>query len=57
MYCFKQKKLKCDGADEVGALLRTGAKVAMKKHTCIYKGAKECVVCKAFYDNFEQIQT
>ena len=53
MYCFKQKNVECSNADEVAALLRAGAKVAMKKHACIYKGATECVVCKVFYAHFK----
>ena len=31
--------VECSETDEVAASLRAGAKVAMKKHTCIYKGA------------------
>ena len=38
MYCFKQKNIECSGAEEAAALKRNGVKVALKKHTCIYKG-------------------
>ena len=53
MYCFKQKNIECTGAEEAAALKRNGVKVTLKKHTCIYKGAKECVMCKAFYASFK----
>ena len=53
MYCFKQKNIECTGAEEAAALKRNGVKVTLKKHTCIYKGAKECVTCKAFYASFK----
>lgn len=53
MYCSKQKAIECGSAEDVAALLRKGVKVPLKKHTCIYQGVKECVVCKAFYASFK----
>jgi hypothetical protein len=55
MYCFKQKVVECEDSDERTRLIRNGVKAPLLKHTSIHKGAKECSVCKEFYDSFKLI--
>jgi hypothetical protein len=53
MYCFKQKDIECTSADARARLQRTDVKVPLIKHTCIHEGAKDCSVCKEFYNAFK----
>jgi hypothetical protein len=53
MYCVKQKVVECESSDERTRLIRNGVKVPLIKHTSIHEGAKECSVCKEFYDSFK----
>lgn len=53
MYCHEQKAIEYDSPEEAAVLLSKGIRVPMKKHTCIHEGAKECVVCRAFYAAFK----
>jgi hypothetical protein len=53
MYCFKQKVVQCENSDERKRLIRNGVQVPFIKHTSIHEGAKECSVCKEFYDAFK----
>jgi transposase InsO family protein len=52
MYCAETKATEYDGAAEKAVLLEKGVTVPLPRHTCIYKGARECVVCKQFYADF-----
>jgi hypothetical protein len=49
MYCDKVKAEECENEEERSALIHRGVKIPMKKHACIYKGAKACDICKRFY--------
>lgn len=53
MYCDELKSAECDSAEECSALRRNGVQVPLKKHTCIYKGAKQCTTCMKFYEGFK----
>jgi hypothetical protein len=53
VYCFKQKSVECATSDERTRLICNGVKVPLIKHTSIHEGAKECSVCKEFYDAFK----
>jgi hypothetical protein len=55
MYCFKQKVVECENSDEKTRLIRNGVKVPLIKHKGIHEGAKECSVCKQFYDSSKYI--
>jgi hypothetical protein len=53
IYCFKQKVIECANSDERMQHIHNGVKVPLIKHTSIHEGAKECSVCKMFYDSFK----
>lgn len=53
MYSVQMKAKEFENAEQRSELLRTGVRVPMKKHACIYKGTKECEICKEFYSTFK----
>lgn len=53
MYGNKMKSEEYEVEEERSGLLHKGVQVPLEKHTCIYKGAKECVTCKKFYAAFK----
>lgn len=52
MYCHNMKKMEYSNDAEYSAV-RKLVQIPLKRHTCIYKGAKECAVCKDFQSSFE----
>jgi hypothetical protein len=53
MYCDRLKATEAESTEDCSALRRNGVQVPLRKHTCIYQGAKECVTCKKFYAAFK----
>ena len=53
MYCAKQKAAVYATEEEDAALQRTGLRVPLKQHACIYQGANKCAVCKEPYAGFQ----
>lgn len=53
MYCQKMKNIEYDTEEERQHLLSTGVTVPLKKHACVYKGIKNCIVCEEFFKSMK----